>query len=192
MTPARRRAAPLLLTLLLTTGCLMTSSSDPDTRGPLVAEDVVRLDLREPPTREEAGFAEGRNSLLIERVGDAIDVEVVLPGDRTLKTEAYLVRLFGPLDQQVGDKAVMIGINRRLPDIAAVREALLEEAEALALDPADIEAFTDRVGESPSASLSQVLTGTAPEPPETVVEAQYSEDTEDWVLAYSFRFPDDA
>lgn len=170
----------------------MTSSSDPDTRGPLVAEDVVRLDLREPPTREEAGFAEGRNSLLIERVGDAIDVEVVLPGDRTLKTEAYLVRLFGPLDQQVGDKAVMIGINRRLPDIAAVREALLEEAEALALDPADIEAFTDRVGESPSASLSQVLTGTAPEPPETVVEAQYSEDTEDWVLAYSFRFPDDA
>jgi hypothetical protein len=40
----------------------MTSSSDPEPRGPLVAQDVVQLDLREPPTRQEAGFAEGRNS----------------------------------------------------------------------------------------------------------------------------------
>jgi hypothetical protein len=133
--------------LLLTSGCLMTSSSDPQPRGPLVAQDVVRLDLREPPTREEAGFAEGRNSLILERVGDAIDVELTLPTG-VLKTEAFGVNLLGPLGETAGDRADQVGLNRRLPGLDAVQSELLEEAEVLGLDADEIRALTGHVGKS--------------------------------------------
>jgi hypothetical protein len=142
--PVARDLVLALAILLLTSGCLVTSSSAPEPRGPLVAQDVVRLDLREPPTREEAGFAEGRNSLILERVGDAIDVELTLPTG-VLKTDAFEVRL-----------------NRRLPDIGAVPTELLEEADVLGLEAAEIQAFGDEVGSPPSASDNRFLAGTHP------------------------------
>jgi hypothetical protein len=114
----------------------MTSSSDPEPRGPLVAHDVMRLDLREPLTREEAGFAEGRNSLILERVGEAIDVEITLPTG-VLRTDAFGVSLLGPLGEAPGGRAFDVGLNRRLPDIGAVRSELMEEAEVLGLDAAE-------------------------------------------------------
>jgi hypothetical protein len=151
----------------------MTSSPDPVPRGPLVAQDVVRLDLREPPTREEAGFAEGRNSLILERVGDAIDVEITLPTG-VLKTEAFAVNLLGPLGDAPGGRAFQVGLNRRLPDLDAVRTELLEEAEVLGLDAAEIQAFVDQVGTPPTASDNRFLAGTHTQPPETSVEVRYS------------------
>lgn len=192
MTALAGRLPTALLALMLTTGCTMTSSSDPQTRGPLVAEDVVRLDLRDPPTREEAGFADGRNSLILERVGEAIDVEIVLPDDRVLRTDAFGVNLAGPLGETEGDRAVTILLNRRLPDLQAVETELLEEADALALDRTAISAFVDQVGSPPSASDNRVLTASPSQPPETVVEVRYSAAEGDWVLGYSFTFPDPA
>jgi hypothetical protein len=188
-----RRLAMTMTTLLLTTGCFMTSSSDPDAglRGPLVAQDVVRLDLREPPTREEAGFAEGRNSLLLERVGDAIDVEIILPAG-VLKTDAFGVVLAGPTGETAGAYAVEVVLNRRLPDLDALQRELMEEAEVLGLDAAEIRAFVDQVGTPPSASDNRVLTGKSTEEPAIYVEARYDETVQDWGLNYSFTFPDAA
>jgi hypothetical protein len=184
-----RRLAVTLTALLLTTGCLMTSSSDPEPRGPLVAQDVVRLDLREPPTREEAGFAEGRNSLLLERVGDAIDVEITLPTG-VLKTDAFGIVLAGPTGETAGDYAVEVVLNRRLPDLDAVRTELLEEAEVLGLDAAEIRGFVEQVGTPPSASDNRVLTSKSPQEPAIYVEARYDETEQDWGVNYSFSFRD--
>jgi hypothetical protein len=186
--PVARDLVLTLAILLLTSGCLVTSSSDPEPRGPLVAQDVVRLDLSEPPTREEAGFAEGRNSLILERVGDAIDVELTLPTG-VLKTDAFGVVLAEPVGETAADHAVEVVLNRRLPDLDAVRSELLEEADVLGLDPADIERFADEVANPPSDTDNRVLTGTHPQPPETSVEARYSNAGGGWVLNYSFSFP---
>jgi hypothetical protein len=141
--PVARDLVLTLAILLLTSGCLMTNSSDPQRRGPLVAQDVVRLDLRELPTREEAGFAEGRNSLILERVGDAIDVELTLPTG-VLKTEAFGVVLAGPVGETAADHAAEVVLNRRPPDIDALRSELMEEAEVLGLDAAEIQAVSTR------------------------------------------------
>jgi hypothetical protein len=183
-----RRLAMTLIALLLTTGCLITSSSDPEPRGPLIAQDVVRLDLREPPTREEAGFAEVRNSLILERVGDAIDVEITLPTG-VLKTEAFGVVLAGPVGETAADHAAEVALNRRPPDLDAVRTELMEEAEVLGLDTAEIRAFIDQVGTPPNASDNEVLTGRSPQEPAIYVEARYDETEQDWGLNYSFTFP---
>jgi hypothetical protein len=165
----------------------MTSSSDPEARGPLVAQDVVRLDLREPPTREEAGFAEGRNSLILERVGDAIDVELTLPTG-VLKTEAFGVNPLGPLGETAGDRADRIGLNRRLPDVGAVRTELLEEADVLGLDTHEIREFAVQV-DNPNVRGNRVLTGNTAQPPAIEVDVRHSGGG-GWVLNYSFSFRD--
>lgn len=180
------------MALLLATGCTVSGSSEPELFGPLVAEDVVRLDLRDPPTREEAGFAEGRNSLILEQVGDAIDVEILLPGDRVLRTEAFGVGLSGPLGLRAGesaDRLESVLLNRRLPDLDAVSTELREEADALGLDPKDIQAFVDQVADPPSDSDNRVLTASPAAPPAIDVEVRYGSD-DDWILSYSFAFPD--
>lgn len=192
MTPAPRRVTTAMIALLMTTGCTMTSSSEPELRGPLGAEDVVRLDLRDPPTREEAGFAEGRNSLVLERVGEAVDVEILLPGGRVLRTEAFGVDLSGPLGLRPGESADRLHgvlLDRRLPDLDAVSRELMEEADALALDPRDIQAFVDQVGSPPSDSDNRVLTASPAAPPAIDVEVRYGSGG-DWILSYSFTFPD--
>lgn len=192
MTPVSGRLSITAITLLLTTGCTMTGSSEPELRGPMVAQDVVRLDLRDPPTREEAGFAEGRNSLILERVGDAIDVEVLLPGDRVLRTEAFGVDLAGPLGLRPGESADRLRsvlLNRRLPDLDAVSTELMEEADALGLDPKDIQAFVNQVGSTPSDSDNRVLTASPATPPAIDVEVRYGSGG-DWILSYSFTFHD--
>jgi hypothetical protein len=182
-----RRLATTLTALLLTTGCSMNGSSEFEPRGPLVAQDVVRLDLREPPTRAEAGFAEGRNDLILERVGGAIDVEVVLPTG-VLRIDAFGVVLAGPIGETAGDRAEEVVLNRRLPDLDAVQTELMEEADVLGLDPKDIQAFVDQVGNPPSDTDNTVLTATTTQLPETFVEVRYSNAGEGWVLNYSFSF----
>lgn len=188
MRPAPGRVWNTMIALLLTTGCTMTGSSDPELRGPLVAEDVVRLDLREPPTREEAGFAEGRDSLIIERVGEAIDVEIVLPAG-VLRTEAFGVVLSGSPAQTTVEHARLVVLNRRLPDLEAVQAELLEEADVLALDPREIQEFVGQVGNPPTHSDRRVLIGSPATPPEIDVEVRYGSGG-DWILNYNLTFPD--
>lgn len=163
-------------------------------RGPLVAEDVIRLDLRQPPTREQAGFAEGRRSVIFERVGPSIDVEITLPGG-LLRTDAFGVVLSEPPGGSADGRARTIVLNRRLPDLAAVQRELLEEAPVLGLDPANIQAFVDDVRPTPRGGSLGGLTAVQAQPPETYVEVFYSKglsvgDVDSWVINYSFTFVD--
>ena len=163
-------------------------------RGPLVAEDVIRLDLREPPTFEQAGFAEGRDSVIFERVGPFIDVEITLPGG-LLRTDAFGVILSGPPGETPDHVATQVVLNRTLPDLAAVQRELLEEAPALGLDPAKVQAFVDNVRPTPRGGSLGVLTTMQAQPPETELELFYSKgladgDADSWVINYHFNFPD--
>lgn len=162
----------------------MPTPSEPDLRGPLVAQDVLRLDLREAPTREEAGFAEGRNSVVFERVGDALDVELELP-DGVLRVDAFGVALSGPLGEQVGKQVELVVVNRRLPDVAAVRDALVEEAPLLGLDPADVEQWAGQVGGS--ASTQRVFEGES-SGPAISAETRPSSGDDTWTITYTFDF----
>ena len=179
---------PVLTALLLATACTTPTDAEPapERPGPLVAEDVVRLDLREAPTREEGGFAEGRNSLVLERVGAALDVEVVLPAG-TLQTDAFGVVLAGPLDATAGDHVATVMLNRRLPDLSALEGELRQEAAVLGLAEADIAAFVDQVGSPPSRADGRVLVSSS-ERPWIDLEARYDETEQDWGLDYAFSF----
>ena len=193
MTTRRAWLPTALAALLLTTGCTLDQAREVQPRGPLVAEDVIRLDLRQPPTREQAGFAEGRNSVIFERVGPSIDVEVTLPGG-LLRTDAFGVVLAGPLSGS-GDQAVKVVLNRRLPDLAAVQRELLEEAPALGLDPAEIQAFVDDIRPTPAGGSQGGLTAAGTQQPASAVEVFFSKglsagDAVSWVINYLFDFPD--
>ena len=194
MTTRRAWLPTALAALLLTTGCTMDQDDEFQPRGPLVAEDVIRLDLRQPPTREQAGFADGRDSVIFERVGPSIDVEITLPGG-LLRTDAFGVVLSEPPGGSTDGRARTIVLNRRLPDLAAVQRELLEQAPALGMDPAKINAFVDRVRPTPSDGSQGVITTVQAQPPETYVEVLYSKglsvgDADSWVINYSFNFVD--
>lgn len=190
MSPRLRRCCTALLALLvLTNGCTMSTSSDPEPRGPLVAQDVIRLDLREAPTREEAGFAEGRNSIIFERVGDAIDVEIELP-EGVLKLDAFGVVLAGPRGpdgQRSGEGVELVVVNRAVPDVAAVRDALVAEAPLLGLDATEVRDWAERVGGS--ASNQRAFEG-RPSNPGISIETRPSSGGERWTINYSFSFDD--
>lgn len=64
----------------------------------------------------------------------------------------------------------------------------MEEADALALDPEDIQELVDQVGNPPSDQDNRVLIGSNPAPPAIDVELRCGTDG-DWVLSYSFTFP---
>lgn len=180
-----RRAVTGLLVLLLTAGCTVTAQDDAP-RGPLVAEDVVRLDLRDAPTREEAGFAEGRDSLVLERVGDAIDTEVVLPGG-TLRLDAFGVVLSGAPGERAVERVGLVVLNRRLPGRSAVAEALAAEAELLGLDRAAVERWADE----PAAAdePQRVFEGPQDAVPAVSAEARPSSSDDSWTINYVFAFP---
>ena len=102
--------------------------------GPLVAEDVVRLDLREAPTREEAGLSSSRPDLVLSRVGEALDVELRLPGG-TLALRAFGCNIGGgPIGDQDSAYAGRIVVNVRAGATASVLEQLSEQVELLGLD----------------------------------------------------------
>jgi uncharacterized protein (DUF1778 family) len=98
------------------------------------------------------------------------------------------VVLAGPIGETAGDRAEEVVLNRRLPDLDAVQTELMEEADVLGLDPKDIQAFVDQVGNPPSDTDNTVLTATTTQLPETFVEVRYSNAGGGWVLNYSFSF----
>lgn len=117
------------------------------------AADVVRLDLAAPPSRAAAGIDDGRDSLILERVGEALDVTITLPEGEVLRVPAVAVNIF---TRPGGGPVELVVVNRRLEDAAAVRDALLTDAGSLRLAPADVEAWFARAG---GAASSRVLTG---------------------------------
>jgi len=178
-----RLLASMLAVLLLLTGCTVNDEPDPDEpSGPFVATDVARVDFREPLTREEAGLAPGRDSRIYERSGDAIDVEVQLPGGGVLRTEAFGLVLAGPVGQDEPERVTELRLNVRRGDTADAAEALAEQASLLGLDPLAVQAWgaaptpTDQVFASPPGTFSA-----------SVQARRSSGDASTWTLNYDLR-----
>lgn len=100
----------------------------------------------------------------------------------------WLRRVNVPLGQ-VSQTLNRIPRVRSLPvigvDLHAVQTELLEEADVLGIDPADIQAFVDQVGEPPSDSDNQMLTGTTEQAPVFLVEVRYDASEQGWGLLSS-------
>lgn len=156
----------------------------PGATGPLVGQDVVRLDLREAPTREEAGFRPGERDLILSRVGDAIDVELQLPAG-TLTLDAFRVNLGGAVGEADPSYAEEVLINVRAGDTAAVRDLLAEQAPVLGLDPEQVQDWAEGTP-TPDRRGNRFFRSAATEP---AIEVEVrSENAESWTLNYSFMF----
>ena len=185
-------ALPLSMAIGLT-GCEGDDVSDADpgptssapAGGPLVAQDVVRLDLREAPTREEAGFRPGERDLVLSRVGDAIDVELQLPGG-TLITDAFGVSIGGPVGVPDPSYAATVVVNARGGSTDDVRTTLRAQAGVLDIDAAQVDTWADGAG-TPSRSGNRFFRATSTEP-RIEVEVRHDESSNSWTLNYSFAF----
>ena len=144
----------------------------------------MRLDLREAPTRDEAGFRPGERDLVLSRVGETLDVELRLPGG-TLALDAFRVNLGGPLGDPDPSYAERVLINVRAGDTAAVRDLLTEQAPLLGLDPEQVQDWAARVA-TPDRRGNRFFRSAATEP---AIEVEVrSEDAASWTVNYSFMF----
>lgn len=195
MSKARRAGAAVALAVALSmSGCDGGDvSSDPSggttggAVGPLVAEDVVRLDLRDAPTAEEAGIGPDRPDLILSRVGEAIDTQIELPGGQ-LSLDAFGVNIGAPIGEPAPTYAGEIVINVRSGDTAEVEQMLLEQAPVLGIDPAQVRQWAERSRtpkpydkvffEAPASSTGPTIS----------VEVRRDETEDNWTLNYSFSF----
>lgn len=120
-------------------GCVMRTD-EPATRGEeFQRTQRVALDLREPPTRAEAGIEDGRGSLIVERRGaEPLDVELTLPNDAVLALPAIGVVFSAPPDDPAGP-VESVTVNRTAASLAEARDMVLGDARALGIDAADVE-----------------------------------------------------
>jgi len=153
--------------------------------GPLVAEDVVRLDLREAPDREEAGLRPGERDVVLSRVGAAIDVELELPGG-TLAVDAFRVNLRGgPAGAPEPSYAERVLVSVRGLDTAAVLDQLGGQAGTLGLDAARVQEWAAQ-SPTPDRGGNQLFRSEAVEPSIEVEVRSDSDET--WTINYSFSF----
>lgn len=125
----------------------------PDDDGPATQGEVfqrtqrVALDLREPPTREETGVVAGRNSFIVERSGEAmLDVSLTLPDGTVLAVPAIGV-VFSAAPGAGPDAPVeRIVVNRVEESLDEAKAAVRAGAEALGIDPADVDSYFADVG----------------------------------------------
>lgn len=105
----------------------------------------VHLDLREPLTRQRAGIAEGRNSVIVEPGPDQIlDVRFLLPEGKTLDVPAIGVVFSSPPGQITAPPEVQpekIVVNRVEPNLAQTESALRRAAEKFGFDPEPMQRF---------------------------------------------------
>lgn len=102
----------------------------------------VVLDLREPPTREEAGLVDGEATLIVERdPGGMLDVSFSLPNDEVLAVPAIGVVLTTAPGGEPDGPVESITVNRAAGDLAEARAALLADADVLELDAAEIDRY---------------------------------------------------
>lgn len=155
--------------------------------GPLVAEDVVRLDLREAPTAEEAGIGPDRPDLILSRVGEAIDTQIELPGGR-LSLDAFRVNIGAPITEPEPAYAGEIVVNVRSGDTAEVEQLLLEDAAVLGIDPAEVRQWAEQADPPKPFDNAFFVAPTPPGGPETSVEVRWEDTEQHWTLNYSFSF----
>ena len=161
-----------------------SATRGPGAAGPLVAEDVVRLDLREAPTREEAGLRDGERDLVLTRVGETLDVELQLPGG-TLAVDAFRVNLGGPLGEPDPSYAQTVLVNVRAGDTAAVRDLLSGQASLLGLDPGQVQDWAAGAA-TPDRRGNRFFRSATTEP---AIEVEVrAEGAASWTLNYSFVF----
>lgn len=172
------------------TGCVVSieggDGPDGSPIGPLVAEDVVRLDLREAPTAQEAGIGPDRPDLILSSVGEAIDTELELPGGR-LRLDAFRVNIGGgPVGEPSPAYAGRIVVNVRGGGTAEVEHMLLDQAAVLGIDPEQVRDWAERFS-TPEPYDNTFFEAPIPASgPETSVEVRDSE--QNWTLNYRFSF----
>jgi hypothetical protein len=130
----RARALALAVVAATTLGGCLVRADRPSSP---VAEEFQRsqrvvLDLTEPPTREEAGLVDGKDTLIVERDGDRpLDVAFTLPGGERLAVPAIGVVFATGVTGGTGGPVESITVNRVVDDVAAARAAVLADAARL-------------------------------------------------------------
>lgn len=132
------------LTLLTTGGCSVDARRTPTTDSSVALEvresQRLRLDLREPLTREEAGLGSDRFSVSYDRRAPRfLDTELVLPEGEPLQLQAISATI-----SSGGDGTTELPPERLLvvtvePDVAAGERALTAAAERFAFPAAQVE-----------------------------------------------------
>lgn len=137
----------------------MRTDDQPTTGQRFQESQSVVLDLREPPTREEAGIAEGRNSLVVDRRpgGDPLRTSFTLPDGKVLEVPAVGVILAAAPAAGPGAPVETLTVNRAAEDLAAAHEAVRADAATLGIDAAEVDAFFGAV--RPGTRVQKVFTG---------------------------------
>jgi hypothetical protein len=192
----------LLVVAMLTGGCTVTIGSDDDD-GPttpepratgFVEDERATLDLREPPTREELGFAEGRSSALYDRAAgsDGIRVRVLMPDGGETELLAFSLSstslgdpLDAPDDPGTAPPSETV-VNVRHESVEDAEAALREQADALSIPAEEIDyafAATD-----PGAIAGTVVRGYRKDWLALELEVRTGEDPDEVVLNYMFNY----
>ena len=137
----------------------MPDEKPPPTRGRVFQETQrVVLDLREPPTREEAGLEPGRSALIVEREpGGMLDVSFTLPNGEVLAVPAIGVVLSTSSTAPADGPVESITVNRAADDLDEARAALIDGAKALGIDTAEVERYF--AGVVPGSRVGYVFRG---------------------------------
>ncbi len=144
----RRVQACALAAVLLTGACTVdVEPTDPDSGGPSVEQfreqNAVDYDLTSPPTAQELGVPEGRDSAIFDRDGSQYwDVSFALPGGSTFTTgKAIAVGVF--IKDQPGGLLNSININVRAESEDELAALLRGGGAQLGLDPTEVERYLD-------------------------------------------------
>lgn len=145
------------LALLLLGACTVTDARS-DRDSPLAErwarEQRVELDLTSPPDREQAGIADGRRSLPLERrPPDHLDVRLDLPGGERLELSA--VSMFLAADGPEGPPVALSVATLQPPDEGVA--ALQEVVERFGFDPARLDAFLQDAAAAADGDVSRSL-----------------------------------
>ncbi|HYJ70240.1 MAG TPA: hypothetical protein VEX15_21520 [Nocardioidaceae bacterium] len=112
-------------------GCGTQQADGDDTRESKAGEDVT-YDLTTPPTRADAGMADGEK-VAIDETDEGRLVSLGLPGDRTLETEVSLVTFDSYAAGVDADTADPTGMDMHTPrmDLSAATTVLSESLRQL-------------------------------------------------------------
>ena len=158
----RRRPvlASALAAVLLTGACTVSvEPTDPDPGGPSLEQfreqNAVDYDLTTPPTAQDLGVPEGRDSAIFDRDSSTYwDISFTLPGGSTFTTgKAIAVGIF--IKDQPGGLLNSVNINVNADSEDELATLLRSGGAQLGLDPVQVERYLD----DPNRLDNQVLDG---------------------------------
>lgn len=137
--------------------------TDPDPTGPSLElfreQNAVDYDLTSPPTAQQLGVPEGRDTAIFDRDGSEFwDVSFQLPGGSTFTTsQAIAVGIF--IENRPGGLLNSVGINVNADSEEELADLLARDVDQLGLDPAQVERFLADYRRSGSNTTNVVLHG---------------------------------